>query len=86
MSYQSAFSAAETAEAMYQRECGEMMADTIVDTILDDCPLGCADEQRSVLRTALLAAVNTLTERDIAEWAAKVSGNMCFEDWYGDQQ
>lgn len=80
--YQSALSAAETAEALYIKDNGEMMAETVILSWLDSTGL----DKNVELRTALkLALESTLSEREIAELASRCVGGPGFESWLGDQ-
>jgi hypothetical protein len=84
--YQSALSASETAEQMYINQCGEAGMSTVLDCILDECPV--SKETQTSLRQTLIAAICDagVTDLELAEWAAKLVGNPSFEEWYGDQQ
>lgn len=82
--YQSAYSNSELTEQRYIKECGECGIETIIGTWMDSAP-NLKRGTDITLQEQLRAALNSLSELEVAEWAASLVGNPDFSTWLGDQ-
>jgi hypothetical protein len=82
--YQATGTATELQQAAYIELCGERMADSIACEMLDIQGIyGKSGEAvKAKLKPGLIKLLNeTLDEIEVAEWAARICGNMSFDEF-----